>query len=254
MDPVDTFHLPDGSRFVVPADYDEYRRRLAAEFPEESEALDAFFAEVRDAYLLGLLAYFRGRSTPRLERYRELTVRQVLDRQFRSERLKLILTADCPHWGSPPCRTSFVFDSMLRLSYFLGNYYPEGGSQAFADELALRFEERGGHILMSTRAERIAVEGGAARGVELETLRGPLKGRWSVRAGAVISNADLLQTYERLLGPEHLGAGELAAVRRPAADLPLLSHPHRPARRAGRRAGRGPGLLLAPLGPGPGRS
>jgi len=213
MDPVDTFHLPDGSRFVVPADYDEYRRRLAAEFPEESEALDAFFAEVRDAYLLGLLAYFRGRSTPRLERYRELTVRQVLDRQFRSERLKLILTADCPHWGSPPCRTSFVFDSMLRLSYFLGNYYPEGGSQAFADELALRFEERGGHILMSTRAERIAVEGGAARGVELETLRGPLKGRWSVRAGAVISNADLLQTYERLLGPEHMGADELAAVR-----------------------------------------
>jgi len=35
-------------------------------------------------------------------------------------------------------RTSFVFDSMLRLSYFLGNYYPRGGSQAFADELALR--------------------------------------------------------------------------------------------------------------------
>jgi len=225
MDPVDTFHLPDGSRFVVPADYDEYRRRLAAEFPEESEALDAFFAEVRDAYLLGLLAYFRGRSTPRLERYRELTVRQVLDRQFRSERLKLILTADCPHWGSPPCRTSFVFDSMLRLSYFLGNYYPEGGSQAFADELALRFEERGGHILMSTRAERIAVEGGAARGVELETLRGPLKGRWSVRAGAVISNADLLQTYERLLGPEHMGADELAAVRDLRPTFPcFLTH------------------------------
>ena len=25
---------------------------------------------------------------------------------------------------------------MLRLSYFLGNYYPRGGSQAFADDLA----------------------------------------------------------------------------------------------------------------------
>jgi phytoene dehydrogenase-like protein len=225
MDPVDTFHLPDGSRFVVPADYDDYRRRLAAEFPEETEALDAFFVEVRDAYLLGLLAYFRGRATPRLARYRDLTVRQVLDRHFRSERLKLVLTADCPHWGSPPCRTSFVFDSMLRLSYFLGNYYPQGGSQAFADELALRFEQRGGDILMSTRVERIVVEAGAARGVELETVRGALAGRWSVRAGAVISNADLLQTYERLLGPENVGADELAAVRRLRPTYPcFLTH------------------------------
>ncbi len=229
MDPVDTFHLPDGSRFVVPADYDAYRRRLAAEFPDEAQALDAFFVEVRDAYLLGLLAYFRGRSTPRLERYRDLTVRQVLDRYFENERLKLVLTADCPHWGSPPDRTSFVFDSMLRLSYFLGNYYPEGGSQAFADELALRFEQRGGHILMSTRVERIVVEDGAARGVELETVRGALTGRWSVRTGAVISNADLLQTYERLLAPGVVGdealSRALAEVRRLRPTFPcFLTH------------------------------
>lgn len=225
MDPVDTFHFPDGSRFRVPADYDAYRARLVAEYPEESGALDAFFAEVREAYLLGLLAYFRGRSVQRLERFRELTVRDVLDRHFRSEKLKLLLTADCPHWGSPPCRTSFVFDSMLRLSYFLGNYYPRGGSQAFADELARRFEERGGHILTSTRVDRILVEEGAARGVEMETVRGPLRGRWSVRTGAVISNADLVQTYERLVGEQHVGAGELAAVKRLRATYPcFLTH------------------------------
>src|SRR5690349_12167468 len=33
MDPVDTFHLPDGSRFEVPADFDVYLVRLKAEFP-----------------------------------------------------------------------------------------------------------------------------------------------------------------------------------------------------------------------------
>src|SRR5205807_9101782 len=87
-------------------------------------------------------------------------------------RLKLLLTADCPHWGSPPGRTSFVFDSMLRLSYFLGNYYPQGGSQAFADALARRFEERGGHILMRSTVRRIQIEDGAARGVEIEVRLG----------------------------------------------------------------------------------
>jgi phytoene desaturase len=226
MDPVDTFHLPDGSRFAVPADFDAYRARLDAAFPAERSALDRFFAEAREAYALGLLAYFRGRTKPRLRELAPLTVREVLDRSFRDERLKLVLTADCPHWGSPPCRTSFVFDSMLRLSYFLGNYYPAGGSQAFADELARRFEERGGEIAMSTRAERIVVEDGAARGVELEVLRGPLRGRrFRVRAGAVVANADLLQTLERLLGPEHVPAGELAAARSLRPTYPcFLTH------------------------------
>jgi phytoene dehydrogenase-like protein len=240
MDPVDTFHFPDGSRFEVPADFATYLARLHAEFPHEAPALDAFFAEVREAYLLGLLEYFRGRETSRLGPYRDLTVRQALDRRFADRRLKLLLTADCPHWGSPPGRTSFVFDSMLRLSYFLGNYYPRGGSQAFADELARRFEERGGHLLMSTQARRIVVEssgGGAAgaagaagdyrvaRGVVLETLRGPVRFAGTVRCGAVVSNADLVGTLETLVGAEHLPVGTLLQLRRLRPTFPCwLTH------------------------------
>ena len=199
MDPIDTFHLPDGSRFEVPKDFDTYRARLDAAFPASREALDAFFAEVRKAYTLGLLSYFRDRPTDRLGRLRDLTVREVLDQHFTDPKLKLILTADCPHWGSPPDRTSFVFDAMLRLSYFLGNYYPVGGSQAFADDLARCFETQGGEILMSSQVERIVVEDGAARGIEAETLRGPLRGRYRITADAVISNADLRTTWERML-------------------------------------------------------
>ena len=131
MDPVDHFHFPDGSLFAVPADFEPYLGQLKAAFPEEAHALDDFLPSVKRAYLLGLLYYFRGRDTAQLNAYRDLTVQQVLDRYFRHPKLKLLLTADCPHWGSPPSRTSFVFDSMLRLSYFLGNYYPQGGSQAF---------------------------------------------------------------------------------------------------------------------------
>ena len=132
MDPVDTFHFPDGSRFEVPADFDRYRARLDAELPELAGALDRFFTEVREAYLLGLLEYFKNRRVARLDPIRGRTLRQALDHHFpgddpASRKVKLLLTADCPHWGSAPRHTSFVFDSMLRLSYFLGNYYPEGG-------------------------------------------------------------------------------------------------------------------------------
>lgn len=226
MDPVDTFHFPDGSRFDVPADLDVYLRRLKEEFPHESANIDRFFGAVGEAYDHGLLYYFRGRDTGRLGSYLEMTVRDALDTYFEDRKLKLLLTADCPHWGSPPKRTSFVFDSMLRLSYFHGNYYPVNGSQAFADELAQRFEEQSGEILMSAHVDRILVEDGRVRGVEMETLRGARKGdRHRVEAEVVVSNADLLATLERGLPAGSVDPDYLAAVRGLRTSMPCyLTH------------------------------
>jgi phytoene dehydrogenase-like protein len=225
MDPVDTFHFPDGSRFEVPADLDDYLAAVKARFPHQAGELDRFFADVHEAYALGLVAYFRGRPVPRLDRFRDWTLTDALERHFADPALRLLLTADCPHWGSPPSRTSFVFDSMLRLSYFLGNFYPVGGSQAFADELARTFEERGGHILMSTRVDRIRVAGGAVAGVEAETLRGPLAGRHSVDAGVVVANTDLGALADELVGVEHLGTELVAAAKRLRPTFPcFLTH------------------------------
>ena len=199
MDPVDQFHLPDGSAFAVPASVDTYVSQLKAMFPDESGALDAFFSLVNRLYLLGVLEYFRGIQTSRLDPWRELTVRDAMDQHFTSEKLKLLLTADCPHWGSPPEQTSFVFDSMLRISYFLGNYYPIGGSQKFADELALRFEELGGHILLRASVKKIRVELQQAIGVELAPSVADLESSPSIAAGAVVSNADLRSTVDHML-------------------------------------------------------
>jgi len=214
MDPVDHFHFPDGSSFSVPADFDSYLGKLKEEFYRESSALDEFFEAAREGYLLGLLQYFRFRETDRAKQYEGLTVRQVLDGYFQDRKLKLLLTADCPHWGSPPCRTSFLFDSMLRLSYFLGNYYPRGGSQEFSDELARRFEEMGGHILMSSRVQKILVRRGAACGIEVET--GPPRARFTrqVQAEAIISNADYLLTLQTMLEPGVVSAEYLDSIRR----------------------------------------
>ena len=222
MDPVDTFHFPDGSRFEVPADFASYRDLLRRQFPDQEVALTAFFAAVKQAYLKGLLCYFRRRDHDLLGRYRSWTVAEALDRHFTDRKLKLLLTADCPHWGSPPSRTSFVFDSMLRLSYFLGNYYPRGGSQAFADELARRFEELGGDILMSSRVHRIRVRGGRAVGVEVETLRGALAGRRLIDAETVISNADMRLTLEHLLPPQWVDPHQLEQLARRRESYPCF--------------------------------
>ena len=214
MDPVDHFHFPDGSSFSVSADFGEYIDALKATFPHEAAALERYFASVREGYLYGLLYYFRGRAHERLERLRSLTLRDVLRRDFRDRKLQLLLAADCAHWGSPPSRTSFVFDSMLRLSYFLGNYYPEGGSQVFADDLARIVEEHGGDILMRSMVERIVVEQGTAVGVDVATGLGAGRHTVRVRAGRIVSNGDLVMTLEKLLGKDVIGEQPIRAARR----------------------------------------
>jgi len=222
MDPVDSFHFPDGSLFSIPADFDSYLQRLKQEFPAEVHNIDRFFTLVRKTYLIGLVHYFRNAATERIIPYQHLTIRDVLDSHFTDAKLKLLLTGDIGHWGSPPSRTSFVFDSMLRLAYFLGNYYPRGGSQLFVDELAQRFEEGGGDILMNSSVRRIHIHNQTAHGVEIETGSLRHRERRQVSAGVVISNADLKQTLERMIGPELLDPDYLARIKKLRTSMPCF--------------------------------
>src|SRR5262245_65153133 len=64
MDPVDTFHFPDGTRFAVPADFETYLAKPKAEIPHEVAALDSLFAAVREVYLLGTVHYLRRPPAP----------------------------------------------------------------------------------------------------------------------------------------------------------------------------------------------
>jgi prolycopene isomerase len=222
MDPVDCFHFPDGTMFSVPADFTKYLDKLKQEFPLEARNIDDFFELVRKTYFIGLLRYFRNTPTSRIVPYQHLTIRDALDMHFHDPKLKLLLTGDIGHWGSPPSRTSFVFDSMLRLSYFLGNYYPCGGSQVFVDELAQRFEENGGHILMNSMVQRILAHNHAVRGVELQTGSIRNKITRQIFSGVVVSNADLLQTLERMIGPELLEPDYLARIKQLRSTLPCF--------------------------------
>src|SRR5437762_5422976 len=73
MDPVDQFHFPSLPRFAVPADFGHYIRKLKDWFHEESAAIDAFFAELRQAYLYGLLYYFKGVDNDQASKFEHFT-------------------------------------------------------------------------------------------------------------------------------------------------------------------------------------
>ena len=205
MDPVDRFHLPGLPAFAVPAEFGQYLEKLKSWFPEEAANIDRYFAELRQAYLYGLLHYFKGVDNEQARKLERYTIAEKLDEHFRDPRLKSVLMADAPHWGSLPNRTSFLFDAMLRLSYFLGNYYPKGSSQKFADDLGRALIRRGGRILKCAGAERILIENGKVAGVRIRTSAKRAAEEFVFRAPVVVSNADSVHTYRDLIGAEHCG-------------------------------------------------
>jgi phytoene dehydrogenase-like protein len=83
--------------------------------------------------------------------------------------------------------------------------YHAGGFGRLAEAFCQAVERFGGRVLLRTRAERIAVEDGAVRGVETE------RGRFE--APIVISNAGIQPTVLRLVGAEHFDRGYVSRVR-----------------------------------------
>src|SRR5882762_5685293 len=91
MDPVDQFHLPNMPSFSVPADFGEFLAKLKSFFPEEESGIEAYFAELRQAYLYGLLYYFKGVDNERARQFEQFSVTDKLDQHFRDPRLKALL-------------------------------------------------------------------------------------------------------------------------------------------------------------------
>jgi len=225
MDPVDQFHLPNMPSFSVPADFGEFLAKLKSFFPEEESGIEAYFAELRQAYLYGLLYYFKGVDNERARQFERFSVTDRLDVHFRDPRLKALLMADTPHWGSLPDKTSYLFDAMLRLAYFLGNYYPKGSSQKFADDLGRGLEARGGRILKCASVEKILIDNNQAQGVRISTVSKRPPEYHEFRAPIVISNADALHTYENLIGEEHCGRWPIEHLKSLAPSFPcFLTH------------------------------
>lgn len=223
QDGFDTLIFP-GLRFRIPAGIELYRQRLVELFPAERRGIDRYCRIVEALlYLMRLDGGRRevppllrlpalARGSVELARLKNATIGQVLDAHFRDERIKGVLLGQSGDYGVPPSRASALLHMGLLAHYLRGAFYPRGGGQVIADELARVIERNGGTIHLRRPVERVLIEDGQARGVRLEAKAGepPV----DVRARCVLSNADLRLTLERLVGLEHLPASWVERSRR----------------------------------------
>jgi len=154
---------------------------ISKSFPRFKNNIQTFFNLINSSSVLSLT------------KYRNCTLKDLLDSFFNDNELKTILSiALLGYTGLPPSSLSaFVAILIYREFIFDGGYYPEGGMQKFPDALATKFVNLGGDIYSAMKVEKILVENNQVKGIRLKN--------GNIFSKFVISACDIHQTFFNLL-------------------------------------------------------
>lgn len=184
------------------------QERLAGVFPRERHGLASFLAlaeglaDEAARAAAGLSGRWRW-----LPRYRYATLGEVLAQHLKDPRLAAVLAGLWPYLGLPPQRLSFLYWALMFMGYVDdGAAYCQGSFQRLADALAGIIEAAGGEMLYRTSVRAIALEHGRAKGVVTDNGQ-------RIQAPVVVSNADLLHTFQHLLPADQVPLRYLARLR-----------------------------------------
>ncbi len=200
----DHFTWPDGTEIGFPDSPEKFRAALIEAFPQQTAAIDAYLADIRE-----VARHMRGWWLSRLappgwawvvdptlgrggQKQLARTTADVVAGLTDDPRLRAVFTAQWGYYGSPPSRSSYAMQALVVKHFLYGAAYPVGGSARIAETLLQTVADAGGWTTIKADVAEILVEHGRAVGVRLADGR-------EVRAPQVISAAGVAATAQRLL-------------------------------------------------------
>ena len=208
VEPVTRYRFADGSGFDLSADLGRSRAALDAWRPGAGDEWAAFIRtcermwRASEGVLTGPAPWPPRRPRPgdprpspldlaRVQPWR--TLRDLARAHTADPRLRMVIERFATYAGADPRRAPAALAVAGYVEHAWGAWSPRGGLYALVEALARRLAERGGALRLGARAERIAVAGGRATGVELA-------GGESLAADAVVAAVDAETVHRQLLG------------------------------------------------------
>lgn len=199
----DRIYLGDNAYDLVKG-YENYRATLHGYFPSDKDAIDRYLAKVL-ATVKKAQMFFAEKAVPpvvstlfggmmRRPSLKEATrtTREVLEEITQNQELIGVLTGQFGDYGLVPAKSSFFIHSMVVAHYFRGAAYPIGGSSRIAETILPTIEAAGGEVLTNAEVDEIIIRDGKAVGVRLADGH-------ELRAPTVVSNAGVINTFEKLV-------------------------------------------------------
>ena len=199
----DRFYIGD-KVFNAKAGKQEFRDNLLRQFPNEQQAIDDYMKLLAgsggalSAFGMGramkpwqqsLAKPFLNWKTP------DVFFRNTYDVLSELTDDKDLIAVLCGQWGDmglPPRQSTFLVHAMIARHYLYGGYYPIGGAWRIAESIIPKIQKVGGEVFTYARVNRILVEDGKVRGVEM-------KDGHRIDCECVISSAGVDNTFNYLL-------------------------------------------------------
>lgn len=205
----DVLHIGDAEPLELSRPFEAQAMDLKERFPEEHDAIDAWFEAVHEARE-EMYTIFKSRAMPRavgeamewwhrraFKKWCARTTAEVADEITDNEDLKGALFAQWGVHGGQPSKASFAAHALIANSFLeSGAWYPVGGANAIAEHMLPTITKAGGEVRTSVRVEGLVMDGDRVIGVE--TADGE-----TIYANAVVSDIGARETVDQLL-PERL--------------------------------------------------
>ncbi|MFO7724858.1 MAG: phytoene desaturase family protein [Oceanipulchritudo sp.] len=207
--PLDTwyrFQFPDGNTFDYGGSIEKTLAEISRFNPEDTKGYMQLLDQSRRIFDVGFTGLadqpFDDPRTmiaqvPNLARlgcYR--TVWQLVSRHLSNENLRQAFSIHPLLVGGNPFETTSIYSLIHFLERKWGIHFAMGGTGALVDALGRLLREQGVEVQLGTTVKKIIVEGGSARGVELEN-------GGELRSDLVVSNADPMHLYGQMLEKRH---------------------------------------------------
>lgn len=226
-DPVQIhFHLPGG--ISIPAWYDReaFLGELVSRFPHEAEGIRKFYDALEEVYAilsalpagslediahLGTVGINHPLRTVSLAMKTFLSMGKTAKKFISDPELLRFIDMEAYSWALQDAVSTPLVNAGICLAdrHHGGINYPIGGSGAIPDALCRGIAKFGGKVHFQCEVSSILLENGAARGVKLADGS-------EHYAKAVVSNATIWDTFNRLVPDERFRVGETRFLRAPS--------------------------------------
>ncbi len=206
--PVDPFYRlfwANGYQFDYSGDWAAVEKQIAKKSPRDLEGCRRFLAYSEKVFRQGyeklahvpFLNWWSMASLApqmiRLKAYRSVYSRVA--RYIRDPQLRQLFSFHSLLVGGNPFTTTSIYTLIHCLERKWGVFFPKGGTGALVKALTNLFQELGGTILLNAEVAAITTDGRAVSGIKTADGRQRF-------FDLVVSNADVVHTYDKLLKNE----------------------------------------------------
>ena len=218
-------YFDDGTFFDYDGDPVSTREQITRLAPEDLAGYEAFHEQARAIFQRGFLTlgytYFGSlgsmlRVVPDLLKLGAVrSLFGLVSKYFKSDKMRQVFSFEPLLVGGNPMKVPAIYAMIHFVEKTWGIHYAKGGTGALVAALVKKFEEMGGQLRVNAPVQRILVENGVAKGVELASGE-------KILADVVVSNADYATTYLKLVDKAHRRINRDALVKFRKQSMSLM--------------------------------